>query len=502
MTASELQHHLTEARQLLLAREFGRALPRYEKLTRQHPGDAVLWAEYGNAASGLGQVDLADQLWQKALGLAGNNAELIGMIGHQYQGMRRPEKAGACFARAAGADPRGINPRISLAVLLEKRHRLDEARAAVNECLAIDSNDDQARYFSAVLDRREGKVESAETRLRDLIKSSPRHPFVQYACRYELAQILDRNNDFDGAMRLLGEAKQIVRGLTDTELLLKGYDKGAESARRFTLSFPKTILRTWAQYFPERKRETPARLAFLGGHPRSGTTLLEQVLDSHPEVAALDEPTAFLDVLQPEFHKSKELSSARLNTLRRLYTAALLREAGPTAAGKLLLDKNPSPTARLPLWLRVFPELRVIIALRDPRDVILSCYFQNIALNATNVNFLSFERLAKHYSDLMDIWLAVREWEGFEWLETRYEDIVAGLEKEGRRVTEFLGLAWHDEQAHFYEKSRSRQLYSPTYQDVTRPVYSRSVARWRSYEKYLAPILPALEPYCRTFGYC
>jgi hypothetical protein len=62
-------------------------------------------------------------------------------------------------------------------------------------------------------------------------------------------------------------------------------------------------------------------------------------------------------------------------------------------------------------------------------------------------------------------------------------------------------LGWHDSQARFYEKSRARQLYSPTYQDVTRPVYSRSVARWRAYEKYLAPILPLLEPYCRIFGY-
>jgi tetratricopeptide (TPR) repeat protein len=444
---------------------------------------------------------LADQVWQKALGLAPGNAELIGMIGHQYQGMRRPKKASACFTLAAAADPRAINPRISLAVLCEKNHRLEEARAAVDECLSIDPKDDQARYFSALLDRRENKLEAAEGRLRDLIASEPRHPFVRYACRYELAQILDRNGQCDDAMRLLGEAKQIVRGLTDTEVLLKGYDEGAEKARRFTRSLPKTILRTWGEYFPERKREPIPRLAFLGGHPRSGTTLLEQVLDAHPEVAALDEPTAFLDVLQPEFHKSKEFSSARLNTLRRLYIQALLRELGGAGAGKLLVDKNPSPTARLPLWLKVFPKLRVLIALRDPRDVVLSCYFQNIPLNATNVNFLSFERLARHYADLMDIWLAVREWEGFAWLEVRYEDTVAALEKEGRRVTEFLGLAWDEGQARFYEKSRTKQLYSPTYQDVTRPVYSRSVARWRAYEKHLAPILPALEPYCRKFGY-
>jgi hypothetical protein len=302
-------------------------------------------------------------------------------------------------------------------------------------------------------------------------------------------------------MRLLNEAKQMVRGLTESDLLIEGYDKGANRARQFTQAQPKAILRTWTKFFPERKREMIPGLAFLGGHPRSGTTLLEQILDAHPAVAALDEPTAFLEVLEPAFHKTRDHSSARLNFLRRIYIEALLKESGTKDEGKLLVDKNPSPTARLPVWLRVFPELRVLVALRDPRDVVLSCYFQNIPLNMVNVNFLSFERVAKHYADLMDIWLAVREWEGFSWLETRYEDTVQDMEKEGRRVTEFLGLVWDDQQARFYEKSRQKQLYSPTYQDVTRPVYNRSVARWRVYEKHLSPILPALEPYCRKFGY-
>jgi tetratricopeptide (TPR) repeat protein len=415
--------------------------------------------------------------------------------------LRQPEKARAYFARAAAADPRGINSRISLAVLLEQNHQLDEARAAVMECLAIDPRDDQARYFHAVLDRRENKLEEAERRLRDLIHSEPKHPFVRYACRYELAQVLDRTDRFDEAMAWLHEAKNIVRSLTDTEMLIQGYDQGAESARRFISRLPPNILSTWAGFFPERKRNTIPPLAFLGGHPRSGTTLLERILDAHPGVAALDEPTAFLDVLQPEFHKSQNFSSHRVNTLRRLYIETFLKETGPDGIGKLLLDKNPSPTARLPLWLRVFPELRVLIALRDPRDVVLSCYFQNIPLNPVNVNFLSFERLAKHYADLMDVWLAVRQWDGFQWLETKYEDTVADLEKEGRRVTAFLGLTWVEEQARFYEKSRQKQHYSPTYQDVTRPIYTRSVARWHAYEKHLSPILPSLEKYCRILGY-
>jgi len=501
MSAVEAQLRLNEAREFMLANDAVRALPIYEKLSRQCPRAAVVWYEYGNAAAKLRKLDTADRAWQTALGLDPRNAELAGMAGHQYQAVRRPDRARVCFTQAAAADPRGINPRISLAVLQEKAHRLAEARQAVDECLAIDPRDDQARYFSAVLDRREGKLTEAETRLRDLIASEPQHPFVRYAARYELAQLLDRSDRFDEAMRMLIEAKQLVRALTETDLLIQGYDQSTASALQFTRSQPKDIMRVWAGYFPERKRSAIPPLAFLGGHPRSGTTLLEQILDAHPEVAALDEPAAFLEVLQPEFYKSGQLSSPRVNVLRGLYLAALAEEAGPAAKGKTLVDKNPSPTSRLPLWLRIFPELRVIIALRDPRDVVLSCYFQNIPLNATNVNFLSFERVAKHYTDLMSVWLAVREWEGFKWLETRYEDTVANVDKEGRRVTEFLGLAWHEQQARFYEKSRSRQLYSPTYQDVTQPVYSRSVARWRAYEQYLAPVLPVLEPFCRRFGY-
>ena len=499
--ASNPQRQLDQARQLLLAQRFNEALSCYQKLVRQFPGQAVLWYEYGNAAFGLRDEEGAEAAWQKAMELAPRNVELIGLIGHQYQGMRQPERARACFAQAAAADPSAVNPRISLAVLHEQNHRLVEARQAVNEILAFQPKDDQGRYFAAVLDRRENNWERAERGLRDLIQSEPKHPYVRYACRYELAQILDRTDRFDEAMSCLSEAKQIVRGLTNTELLTQGYDQAAESALKFTRGLPRDILNKWAVEFPSEKREAIPALAFLGGHPRSGTTLLEQVLDSHPNIAAADEPSAFLHFLQPEFHKSAQLSDTRLNSLRRTYIQALKKDLRQNTGDKLLVDKNPSPTARLPVWLRVFPELRVLIALRDPRDVVLSCYFQNIPLNTTNVNFLSFERIAKHYSDLMQIWLTVREWPGFSWIETRYEAMVADLQVEGRRVTEFLGLNWSEEQARFYEKSRKKQLYSPTYQDVTRPVYGRSVGRWRAYEKYLEPILPTLEPYCERFAY-
>jgi hypothetical protein len=322
-----------------------------------------------------------------------------------------------------------------------------------------------------------------------------------YASRYELAEVLNRTDRFDEAMTTLAEAKRLVGSCGDVHTMLKEYDEEAGKYRRSTQELPTNILQKWAKEFPEKSREAISRLAFLGGHPRSGTTLLEQILGAHPEVAALDESGAFTGIAAAMFNASPQLPHARLNVIRRLYMAAVQRELGGAAEGKLVLDKNPSPTLKLRIWLRLFPELRVIIALRDPRDVVISCYFQNIPLNPFNANFLSLERTATHYANLMDVWLAVRQWEGFAWIETRYEDIVADLAKEGRRVTEFAGLTWREEQGRFHEKSAQKQMYSPTYHDATQPVYARSVSRWRAYEKYLEPCQPILERYCRAWGY-
>ena len=501
MNSALLNKKLNEARELLTNVQFSHALLAYEKLARQFPRHAQIWLEYGAAAGRAGQLALAERVWNKVAELEPRNSELMVQIGHQYANLRQPEKARAWFEKAAAADPIGINPRMAAAILLEQNHRFAEAREAIASCLAINPRDDQARYFTAVLDRRDNKIEDAERGLRDLIASRPQHQYVQYASRYELAEVLNRTNRFDEAMQMLLEAKDLVRRLANIEAMLQAYDHAAGQDRRSSRELPKDILRTWSREFPERVREALPNLAFLGGHPRSGTTLLEQILGAHPDVAAMDEPSAFTMVVCQLFSASPLVSAARLNVIRRRYLEAARKEWGGNLDGKLLLDKNPSPTARLPIWLRVFPELRVLIALRDPRDVVISCYFQNLRLNPYNANFLSLERTARHYANLMDVWLAVRQWEGLAWMETRYEDIVADLEKEGRRVTEFLGLAWDPAQGRFHEKSNQKQMYSPTYHDATQPVHARSVARWRAYQKHLGPILPILEPYCRALGY-
>ena len=497
-----------KAQQQLLGGRYGPALSSYRDLVRRYPAVAELWFELGNAASGELDFAQANLAYLRARELARHNSALLSTIGLQYQGLRQLDDARACFEQAVAADPDSVDARISLAVWFEKERRLDEAWDCVEACLAQHPRDDQARYFRALLLHRKKKDVEAETALRDLIKDGPQYPYVKYAAPHLLGVVLDQLGQYDEAMRWLITAKAQVRTITDTTLLERSYDESDRRRRELLAGLTPEMIRRWRQE-PPASREN-YQIAFLGGHPRSGTTLLEQILDANPDALAFDEPTAFHHEVEKQIHfkpspKAADqldlLPASRRMEMRQRYVKSLLREVPGQPSQRVLVDKNPSPTMSLNLWLRVFPELKVIIALRDPRDVIISCFFLNIMLNATNVNFLSLERTARHYADLMDVWLRMRELGGFDWIESRYEAVVENLEAEGRRVTEFLGLTWHPDQARYHETARRKVLYAPTYHDVTQPVYKHAVKRWERYAPTLAPVQAKLAPYCRAFGY-
>lgn len=497
------------AQRLLLGAQHEAALAGYQVLARRYPKIAELWFELGNAAAGSLDFPLANQAYRKARDLAPGNASLLGLIGQQYQGLRQLDDARACYTRALSVDPDSIDARINLAVWFEKERRLDEAGDCVEECLKRHPRDDQARYFQAFLMHRRKQPEEAERALRDLIQDGPRYPYVKYASRHLLGVVLDQMDQPDEAMSWLLEAKAAMRTITNTTALESGYDHQARQRREMLASLTPETLQRW-------RREPPAsdegfQVAFLGGHPRSGTTLLEQILDAHPDVLAFDEPVAFpqeinrpLEQVPPDRTALQHLDTLpveRRRDMRHRYITSLLREIPGKPRARVLLDKNPSPTLSLCSWLRIFPELKVIIAFRDPRDVVISCFFLNLMLNSTNVNFLSLERTVRHYQDLMDVWLRMKELGGFDWIETRYEDVVADMDSEGRKATGFLGLEWHEHQSRYFETARRKVLYAPTYHDVTQPIYQRAVGRWHRYASYLEPLQERLAPYCEAFGY-
>ncbi|HUA38243.1 MAG TPA: sulfotransferase [Candidatus Sulfopaludibacter sp.] len=499
-----------KAQQALLNGRPEAALEAYRDLLKRFPGVAGLWFELGLAAAKQLDFDLADRAFQRTTELAAKDVSMLILLGQQYHQLRRVDQARACFERAVAVDASSIPAQLSLADWFERERRLDDAWACVEACATRHPRNAEVLCVKALLLHRQGRSAEAETLLRDLLKTDLRDLNAAYAIRHQLAVVLDALGQYAEAIQQLREAKAFLRRTADVAKMEQDYDRADQRRRELLAALkPETIAR-WRR----ERAHSPARprLAFLGGHPRSGTTLLEQILGAHPAIAAFDEPPAFVHEILERLAPLNSGAPLTVNALDALtatqrahyqqrYLKSLLRENASRPEVEVLLDKNPSPTAALHLWLRLFPDLKVLIALRDPRDVIVSCFFQKQMLNATNANFLSLERTAKHFADLMDVWLQLRELGGFDWLESRYEDVVSNLESEGQRVTEFLGLTWHERQANYYEDARKKFVFAPTYNEVTRPVHGRAVGRWRHYAEALAPIEQRLAPYCRAFGY-
>src|SRR5690242_9451511 len=155
-----------KAQQQLLGGRHSQALANYRELVRSYPAIPEMWFELGNAAAGELDFVLANQAYRRALELAPNNSNLLGMIGHQYQGLRQLDDARACYERAVAVTPESVDARINLAVWFERERRLDEAWECVTGCLAKHPQDDQARYFQALLLHRKKRNTEAETALR------------------------------------------------------------------------------------------------------------------------------------------------------------------------------------------------------------------------------------------------------------------------------------------------------------------------------------------------
>jgi hypothetical protein len=256
----------------------------------------------------------------------------------------------------------------------------------------------------------------------------------------------------------------------------------------------------------------PSRRVLLCGHPRTGTTLMETILESHRDVITADESPVF----------SQEVSNALLRLARNRKDRSLLETLDRVPAdlrnqwadryaaqmqgwlqepvgARWLVDKNPILTPQLPIAARVFPGMRYLVMLRDPRDVILSCFMQPLPLNAVSVHYLTLESAARQYVRVMDAWRRFRDpLPDTQWLEIDYRELVHDLPRQARRVLDFLELPWHRRIRHFHKTGHRRVLQSPSYGDVTRPAYTHALHRWEHYAEFIKPCEKILTPVVKT----
>lgn len=498
---------LQQARALWGRNRFDEALAVFEGAVRKYPQNLVALVDASRALGARFEITRAETMLDRMVKLAAHNPQLLHLAGQSYRMIFRPEKAIECFQRVVRMTKDISDAQLELAVLYERRHRVAEAVALIEDCLRAEPDYLEAALFKGRLLRRMKDHAGAEALFRQLATNEQAHPLVRAQAWTEIAHRLDQEGDYDGAMTSMLKCKELVRA--DEASVLQESEALQGHLRLLIESLTSAHFQRWTEAGLSFQRE---KMAVLASFPRSGTTLMEQVLDSHPGLVSSDEREAFGRDIFPALWRTPttplptapaldSIPSERLLAQRKRYLDYMAAALNQPIGERIHLDKNPSLTLLLPGMLRLFPETKLLIALRDPRDVVLSCFMQYLPLNPNSVCYLTLERTARRYAHDLGLWLKLREIIAAPWLQLRYEDCVANLEGEARRALQFLELPWDPQVLRYRDRMKTKAISSPTYEAVSQPLYTSAIGRWRNYQKHLEPCLEILQPCVEAFGY-
>jgi tetratricopeptide (TPR) repeat protein len=428
----------------------------------------------------------AERCARRAVELAPQKAEMCSQLGNIYTEMARSDEARAMFEKALVIDPECHEALLGLGHLCMERGDMDKAEALFHQALALKQDSLPARFHLAQVrkvatgDANLAALEAAERTARD--PAHPLSPKKWITLHFALGKCYDDSKQYDKAFPHFLEGCRLKRATYehDANAVTKHFD---------------SIMRTFDQNTIERLRgagnasEVPI---FVLGMPRSGTTLTEQILASHPDVYGAGELPDLLAIAQRPVNGAGfpenilALSPAQLTAWGADYVAGLRRHA-PEA--KHITDKMPANFFAVGLIHLMLPRAKIIHVNRNPVDTCLSCFTR--LFNRKQNQTYDLAELGHYYVDyarLMNHWRQLLPAGAF--LDVQYEAIVADPEAQARRLLDHCGLEWNAACLDFHKHQRSIRTASVT--QVRQPIYQSSVERWRHYEKHLGPLLDAL----------
>jgi len=410
--------------------------------------------------------------------------------------------AEAAYARAVELQPQSLIALSGLASIASRRGRHAEARALAERVVAGEPGYPDAVMVLAEADLADGLTVESEARLRRLM-ADPRVTPVQRALAEGLL-----GDAFDAQGRTaeaFGAYSACNAALAQAYApRFAGAGDALVQARR-TLALLDTLPQEAWSPGPQAPAGEARAHVFLVGFPRSGTTLLEQVLASHPDVEALEERDTLADAVEA-FPGADGLAAlaaapqAEITRLRAAYWRRVARE-GAQAQGKLFVDKMPLNTFRLPMIAKLFPEAKVLFARRDPRDVVLSCFRRRFAINAPMYQLLSLSGAAAFYDMAMQIGDRLGRELKLATLVVRHESLVEDFDAVAGEVCAFLDLPFTAELRDFAQRVQDRGIATPSGAQLAGGLTAEGLGAWRRYAAQMADVLPTLRPWVKRFGY-
>jgi len=457
----------------------------------------------GCALEKLGRSADAIPYFERALALAPRDFELLCSAAAAFEQAGELRRATELLEGALELDGTRSDIAARLAFIYSDRGELGKARAFGNIALSRDPTQAFASFAIAAADIADGNYEAATQRMRALIEMPRIGRVVRALAKRILGDALHGLNQYADAFAAYEQGAAALKTLyappsgVDGELALA-------RARRITAYVSRAPVESWMASGGQCHSPVRAHV-FLVGFPRSGTTLLTHVLAAHPQITTLDERYTLAD--SAEFPASDAgldrlvgMSEAELDVYRGAYWRRAT-VAGLTGKESVLVDKMPLYSETLCVIARLFPNAKVLFALRDPRDVVFSCFRRRFAFTRQMYELLTLDGAAGFYDAMMSLAELYRSKLRLPVFNIRHEDLVTDFEDRMRAICEFAGVQANAALETYEKEARLRDIATPNAAQISRGIRRESIGQWRPYTEHMKPVMPVLEPWIRKFGY-
>ena len=467
--------------------KYGDAIRYYQRVLELKPDDAITYSCLGETNRKLGNLDNALTYYKKSIELVSNNPETYRGMGSVLYEMEKLDDARSCFMKALDLKPSFPEAFVSLGMLQRSTGDRDGARESFMQATASDSKCITAHSYltELITTKEEDERFNVLERLKTEGQLSSEQTLLLY---FTLGKMYSDTGQYDKAFENYSQGNNLRKALKGQHFSISDFECEVDTYLRiFNTDFFKQRISLGIQ------SNLPI---FVVGMPRSGTTLLERIISSHPKAFGAGE---LMDINKI---KVKVIGECGIDALSDVVMA--LRDETIKAAARQYLkiiyqlsdnairivDKMPHNFQHLWFIALMFPRARVIHSLRNPLDTCLSCYFTDFAyghgyrndLRTLGLYYRQYRRLMEHWQKVLPI----------SFLDVRYEELVENQELVSRSIINFCGLDWNERCLEFHRSRHSIKTASNV--QTRKKMYRTSIGRWENYEKHLAPLKEALGP--------
>jgi tetratricopeptide (TPR) repeat protein len=492
------------AQQEIESCRFQAALALAERAIVLAPRDGDAWRTKAMALNELGRKLDALAAYDQALAVAPTMASAHYDKGLIYLSLLEQRLAQEAFAETIALRPSHAGALAELAAIVKTSGNAPAARELAERALRTRPDQAASRIVLAELDLDARDFDAAGKRL-DALLAEPKLSTTNRALVLGLkADMLDAQGEYAQAFKGYGESNAVLKQYYRAQFEAPGAERAVARANRIAAFLRDAPDARWRDCPAGAYRAPVDGHVFLVGFPRSGTTLLEQVLAGHGFIESVEERGTLTQAMT-DFVFDRD-GMAKLEALEgddlARYRDAYWEEAraGGAQLDRIFVDKMPLNLLNLALVAKLFPQAKAILALRDPRDVVLSCLRRRFQMSANMYELLDLDDAARFYAAAMDVAAAAREKLSLPVFESSYEMLVADMAAHARLLCEFLGIPYDARMLDFDETARARTIATPSGSQIARGLASGE-GQWRNYRDQMQSVLPILAPWVARFGY-